>query len=90
MILLQEKNDGPLYRFYKVIMDAGGDFIDRINRKHSGVTLFAPSNAAWSEMHLDQVMNDKKKLRQILDLHLVEMKLPMDVIMNNNNKEVFN
>ncbi|KAK6617553.1 hypothetical protein RUM44_005141 [Polyplax serrata] len=86
---LKEKNDGPLYRFYKVIMDAGGDFIDRINRKHSGVTLFAPSNAAWSEMHLDQVMNDKKKLRQILDLHLVEMKLPMDVIMNNNNKELF-
>lgn len=88
IFFFQEKVDGPLYRFHKIIIDAGGDFMERINRRGQGITLFAPSNAAWNESYLEGVLEDKPKLREILDLHLVETKLPMEVIIHNNANEV--
>lgn len=83
----QDKTDGPFYRFYEVIMDAGGDFLSKITH-HRDVTLFVPSNSAWNESYLDKIIADKEKLREILDLHLVTAKLPLEVIIRNNAKEV--
>lgn len=39
----QEKEDGPLFRFYETIMDFGGEFMQKVNSMKD-VTLFAPSN----------------------------------------------
>lgn len=44
----QEKDDGPLYKFYEIIMDSGGQFMEIINNL-TDVTILAPSNAAWMD-----------------------------------------
>lgn len=38
----QEKEDGPLFKFYEAIMDFGGEFMQKVNSMKD-VTLFAPS-----------------------------------------------
>lgn len=53
------------------------------------MTLFAPNNEAWNEQYLNSVVKDQVKLKEILDLHLVETKLTVDNIISNNQKEVW-
>lgn len=45
---LKEKEDGPLFKFYEVIMDVGGEFMQTVNTLKD-LTLFAPSNEAWND-----------------------------------------
>lgn len=45
---VQEKEDGPLFKFYEVIMDVGGEFMQTVNSMKD-ITLFAPSNEAWND-----------------------------------------
>lgn len=52
------------------------------------LTLFAPSNAAWRDPSLNLIMRDRKKIRDILHIHLVEEKLPMEKILYNNINQV--
>ncbi|GLH15951.1 Fasciclin-1 [Gryllus bimaculatus] len=84
---LEEKEDGPLYKFYEVIMDLGGDFMQRITNMKE-LTLFAPSNAAWTDAYINKLLQDKPRLREILDLHLVEERLPVEEIVKNNKNQV--
>ncbi|KAK7793957.1 hypothetical protein R5R35_005820 [Gryllus longicercus] len=85
---LEEKEDGPLYKFYEVIMDLGGDFMQRITNMKE-LTLFAPSNAAWTDAYINKLLQDKPRLREILDLHLVEERLPVEEIVKNNKNQLF-
>lgn len=50
----QEKEDGPLYKFFANIMDYGGEFMETINNMKD-VTLFAPSNEAWNDPNLENI-----------------------------------
>jgi uncharacterized surface protein with fasciclin (FAS1) repeats len=86
-INLQEKEDGPLYKLYEVIMDHGSDFMTRITQMKQ-LTLFAPSNAAWNNSNLNNILRNKAKLREILNMHLVEEKLPLEKIANDNIVQV--
>jgi fasciclin 1 len=52
---MQEKEDGPLYKFYEVIMDTGGEFMQGINNLRD-VTLLAPSNEAWNNPNLKNII----------------------------------
>lgn len=78
-------------RFYQEIMDSGdvgNEFMQTIQRAHS-VTLFAPRNAAWDDSNLKNLLRDKSKFRDLLNMHLVvEDKLYMDKIRENNVKQV--
>ncbi|KRT80042.1 hypothetical protein AMK59_6714, partial [Oryctes borbonicus] len=89
---LEEKEDGPLSRFYQEIVDSGdvgNEFMQTIQRAHS-VTLFAPRNAAWDDGNLKNLLRDKSKFRDLLNMHLVvEDKLYMDKIRENNIKQVY-
>lgn len=61
--------------------------MNKINRLRE-VTLFAPNNDAWDEQYLNSILKDNVKLKEILDLHVVETKLTVDTIISNNAKEV--
>lgn len=53
-----------------------------------GITLFAPSNAAWEEEEVRHILQDKKKMREILNLHYVKQKLPLDEIKQKSVNQV--
>ncbi|XP_074115008.1 fasciclin 1 Fas1 domain-containing isoform X1 [Cotesia typhae] len=76
---LADKEDGPVYKFYQAIRDYGDDFMDIITRLQD-ITLFAPSNAAWDEEGVKHILQDKKRFKEILNLHYVREKLPLDKI----------
>ncbi|KAF4520035.1 hypothetical protein B566_EDAN008322 [Ephemera danica] len=80
---LEEKEDGPLHKFYQTIMDHHGDFMTRINLMKE-LTLFAPSNQAWESPVLKNIIGNNNKMRDILNMHVVPKKLPLDRIISEN------
>ncbi|XP_076682285.1 fasciclin 1 Fas1 domain-containing isoform X3 [Andrena cerasifolii] len=78
---LEEKEDGPVYKFYETIRDFGDDIMNTISRLRD-VTLFAPSNAALEEPGVQQILQDKERVKEILNLHYVKERLPLDKIKN--------
>jgi uncharacterized surface protein with fasciclin (FAS1) repeats len=83
---MQDQEDGPLFKFYNKIRDEGGDFMHEITRS-GDVTLFAPSNQAWSTANIDNLYN-REKLREILNLHLVRERLTVERIRDENKEQV--
>ncbi|BES97562.1 Fasciclin domain [Nesidiocoris tenuis] len=84
---LEDKEDGPLYKFYEVIRDVEGDFMDRLTTMRE-LTLFAPSNQAWRDESLTHVLRDRQKIKEILHMHLLEEKLPMEKIVYGNTNQL--
>ncbi|XP_023702117.1 fasciclin-1 isoform X3 [Cryptotermes secundus] len=82
----KDQEDGPLYKFYNKIRDEGGDFMQEITRMRD-LTLFAPSNSAWSAAKIDTLYNPDK-LREILNLHLVRERLTVEKIRDENVNQV--
>ncbi|XP_046835791.1 fasciclin-1 isoform X3 [Vespa crabro] len=76
-----EKEDGPVYKFYETIRDFGDDIMTTISRLHD-VTLFAPSNAALEEPGVQHILQDKRRVKEILNLHYVKQRLPLEKIQN--------
>lgn len=83
---LEDREDGPLHTFYYKIRDEGGDFMHIITKKKD-LTLFAPSNQAWSTANIDNLYN-REKLREILNLHLVYERLTLEKIQEENMNQV--
>ncbi|XP_046835790.1 fasciclin-1 isoform X2 [Vespa crabro] len=77
----KEKEDGPVYKFYETIRDFGDDIMTTISRLHD-VTLFAPSNAALEEPGVQHILQDKRRVKEILNLHYVKQRLPLEKIQN--------
>ncbi|XP_066589755.1 fasciclin-1 isoform X2 [Prorops nasuta] len=84
---LEEKEDGPVYKFYEAIRDSGDDIMTTINHLRE-VTLFAPSNAAFEEPGVKQILQDKNRMREILKLHYVKERLPLDRIKDKSVSQV--
>lgn len=88
--LPQDKEEGPLSKFYQVIQDSGTvgkDFLRAIDKTQK-ITLFAPSNEAWDDGNLKNLLSDPK-FKDILDMHLVvENKLSLNNIEENNKNHV--
>ncbi|CAL7940146.1 unnamed protein product [Xylocopa violacea] len=78
---LEEKKDGPVYKFYETIRDYGDEIMNTINRLRD-VTLFAPSNAAFEEPGVQKILQNKERVKEILNLHYVKELLPLDKIKN--------
>ncbi|XP_076766387.1 fasciclin 1 Fas1 domain-containing isoform X2 [Xylocopa sonorina] len=87
---LEEKKDGPVYKFYETIRDYGGEIMNTINRLRD-VTLFAPSNAAFEEPGVQKILQNKERVKEILNLHYVKELLPLDRIKNKsvNMKQLY-
>ncbi|XP_068630999.1 fasciclin-1 [Battus philenor] len=87
---LKEKEDGPLCKFYEVIMDLGenNQFLNELTLAKD-ITLFAPSNEAWNENSVQNIIRNHQKLKEILNLHLVRERLPMDAIIHNNMNQIY-
>ncbi|XP_026321958.1 fasciclin-1 isoform X2 [Hyposmocoma kahamanoa] len=85
----REKEDGPLSKFYEVIMDLGPNnpFLNELMNAKD-VTLFGPSNDAWNERSVQHIVRNHQKLKEILNLHLVRERLPMDLILQNNQNQL--
>jgi uncharacterized surface protein with fasciclin (FAS1) repeats len=64
-------------------MDHGGEFMTEITNMKS-LTLFAPSNAAWENAKLDNILQTKDKVKDILRMHLVAEKLNLEKILTEN------
>ncbi|XP_024876900.1 fasciclin-1 isoform X2 [Temnothorax curvispinosus] len=75
----KEKEDGPVYKFYETIRDFGDDIMSSINHL-TDVTLFAPSNDALDEPGVKQMLQDKKRIKEILKLHYVKERLTLEKI----------
>lgn len=82
-----DQEDGPLYKFYNKIRDEGGEFMAEITKMRD-LTLFAPSNLAWATANIDTVYKPEK-LREILNLHLVNERLTIERIMEENINQIF-
>nr|XP_050866122.1 fasciclin-1 isoform X3 [Vespula vulgaris] len=82
-----EKEDGPVYKFYETIRDFGEDIMTTINRLHD-VTLFAPSNAAFEEPGVQHILQDKRRVKEILNLHYVKQRLPLEKIQNKSISQI--
>lgn len=52
------------------------------------VTLFAPSNAALEDPVVKQILQDKKRVREILNLHYVKERLPLEKIKDKSFSQV--
>ncbi|CAG9559967.1 unnamed protein product [Danaus chrysippus] len=85
-----EKEDGPLCKFYEVIMDLGehNQFLNELTLAKD-ITLFAPSNEAWNEPNVQNIIRNHQKLKDILNLHLVRERLPLDAIIHNNMNQIY-
>ncbi|XP_046835794.1 fasciclin-1 isoform X2 [Vespa velutina] len=84
---LEEKEDGPVYKFYETIRDFGDDIMTTISRLHD-VTLFAPSNAALEEPGVQHILQDKRRVKEILNLHYVKQRLPLEKIQNKSISQI--
>lgn len=60
-------------------MDVGGELMKTVN-ENKDVTLFAPSNEAWNDPGVQSILQDRNKMRQILNLHLVRARLNVERI----------
>jgi uncharacterized surface protein with fasciclin (FAS1) repeats len=61
--------------------------MDRLT-KMKELTLFAPSNAAWKDTNLNNFIRDRKRMSELLNMHLVEEKLTLEKIVYNNKNQV--
>ncbi|CAK9816421.1 FAS1 [Anthophora plagiata] len=52
------------------------------------VTLFAPNNAALEEPGVQKILQDKERVKEILNLHYVKERLPLDKIKNKSVSQV--
>ncbi|KAG5313735.1 FAS1 protein, partial [Acromyrmex insinuator] len=84
---LEEKEDGPVYKFYETIRDFGDDIMSTITHLHD-VTLFAPSNEALNEPNVKQMLQDKNRMKEILKLHYVKERLTLDKIKDKSVSQV--
>ncbi|XP_076287773.1 fasciclin 1 Fas1 domain-containing isoform X2 [Lasioglossum baleicum] len=84
---LEEKEDGPVYKFYEMIRDFGDEIMSTISQLRD-VTLFAPSNAALEEPGVQRILQDKERVKEILNLHCVKERLPLDKIKNKSVSQV--
>lgn len=83
----KEKEDGPVYKFYETIRDFGDEIMSTISQLRD-VTLFAPSNAALEEPGVQRILQDKERVKEILNLHCVKERLPLDKIKNKSVSQV--
>ncbi|KAK1134518.1 hypothetical protein K0M31_007299 [Melipona bicolor] len=83
----REKKDGPVYKFYETIRDFGGEIMSTISHLRD-VTLFAPSNAALEEPGVQKILQNKERVKEILNLHYVKERLPLDKIKNKSVSQV--
>ncbi|XP_052836698.1 fasciclin-1 isoform X12 [Drosophila gunungcola] len=81
--LQENAENGALRKFYEVIMDNGGAVLDDINNL-SEVTILAPSNEAWNSSNINNVLRDRNKMRQILNMHIIKDRLNVDKIRQKN------
>ncbi|EDV48800.2 uncharacterized protein Dere_GG21753, isoform I [Drosophila erecta] len=81
--LQENAENGALRKFYEVIMDNGGAVLDDINSL-TEVTILAPSNEAWNSSNINNVLRDRNKMRQILNMHIIKDRLNVDKIRQKN------
>lgn len=89
---LEDKDEGPTSQFCQEIMDAGpvGKEFMRMIEHSQDMTLFAPSNKAWDDGNLKNMLRDQSRMKDILNMHLVPNKrLYMENIMDNNRRHVY-
>ncbi|KAJ8667180.1 hypothetical protein QAD02_008842 [Eretmocerus hayati] len=84
---LGDKEDGPLFKFYEVIRDSGDEFMRQASR-FQNITLFAPRNAAWEAPEVKAILQDTRRVKDILKMHFVREYLPLDVIERKTNRQV--
>ncbi|XP_062126777.1 fasciclin-1 isoform X3 [Drosophila sulfurigaster albostrigata] len=81
--LTDNGENGALRKFYEVIMDAGGGVLEGINNL-SEVTILAPSNEAWNISSIDNIVRDRKKMTDILNMHIIKDRLNVEKIRQKN------
>ncbi|XP_030371302.1 fasciclin-1 isoform X3 [Scaptodrosophila lebanonensis] len=80
---LNDNENGALRKFYEVIMDNGGAVLDDINNL-AEVTILAPSNDAWNASSINNIVRDRKKMSEILNMHIIKERLNVEKIRQKN------
>ncbi|KRF99716.1 uncharacterized protein Dwil_GK22538, isoform D [Drosophila willistoni] len=81
--LQEDSKNGALRKFYEAIMDNGGAVLDDINNL-SEVTILAPSNEAWNATSINNILRDRKKMIEILNMHIIKDRLNVEKIRQKN------
>lgn len=80
---LQDNENGALRKFYDVIMDNGGEVLTDISNLGE-ITILAPSNDAWEAKDVQNIIRNREKLRDILNMHIIKDKLNVERIRQKN------
>uniref|UniRef100_A0A0A1XJX4 Fasciclin-1 n=1 Tax=Zeugodacus cucurbitae TaxID=28588 RepID=A0A0A1XJX4_ZEUCU len=81
--LMNDNENGALRKFYDVIMDNGGEVLTDISNLGE-ITILAPSNDAWEADNVKNLIRNREKLREILNMHIIKDKLNVDRIRQKN------
>ncbi|XP_068155175.1 fasciclin-1 isoform X3 [Drosophila tropicalis] len=81
--LQEDSENGALRKFYEAIMDNGGAVLNDINNL-SEVTILAPSNEAWNATSINNIVRDRKKMIEILNMHIIKDRLNVEKIRQKN------
>nr|XP_036217251.1 fasciclin-1 isoform X4 [Bactrocera oleae] len=79
----KDNENGALRKFYDVIMDNGGEVLTDISNLGE-ITILAPSNDAWEAKDVQNLIRNREKLRDILNMHIIKDKLNVDRIRQKN------
>ncbi|XP_052121973.1 fasciclin-1, partial [Frankliniella occidentalis] len=77
---LQDREDGPLYEFCKVLTNKVDSGFLRGLGEMKNFTLFAPSNEAWRNPAALAALNNATLLNEVIRLHIVDQRLPLEHI----------
>ncbi|GLV45379.1 Fasciclin 1 [Carabus blaptoides fortunei] len=84
-----QNEEGPLSKFNQIMADSdpGRKFLASLKHLRDA-TVFAPSNAAWQDDNLRNIMANEDKMREILNMHLIkDQRLSVERIRQNNENQ---
>ncbi|XP_037891845.1 fasciclin-1 isoform X3 [Glossina fuscipes] len=84
---LVDNKNGALRRFYEVIMEIGGEVLDDINSL-GDVTILAPSNEAWNASNIENIIGNREKMRDIVNMHIIKGRVDVEKIKQSNENMI--
>ncbi|XP_055384345.1 fasciclin-1-like isoform X2 [Condylostylus longicornis] len=84
---LQDEENGALHKFYETIMDIGGEVLGEI-ASLPNVTILAPSNEAWDNANINNVIRNREKMKDILNMHVIRDRVDIATIKARNENRI--
>uniref|UniRef100_A0A1A9UZ20 FAS1 domain-containing protein n=1 Tax=Glossina austeni TaxID=7395 RepID=A0A1A9UZ20_GLOAU len=68
-------------------MEIGGEVLDDINSL-GDVTILAPSNEAWNASNIENIIGNREKMRDIVNMHIIKGRVDVEKIKQSNENMI--